>query len=98
MSQDKTQEERFWDMADSFIALANELTEECDPNEVSAAMTFATTRFSAFIMANSAVDKQQFIEDIDDNIQYLGKQYRRMLGDNLRDYRENFKVYTRTEE
>lgn len=96
MSQ--SEEERFWNMADAFIALANKYTEDADPNEVNAAMTFAATRFSAFIAASSSVDKQQFIEDMDDNIQYLGKQYRRMLGDNLRDYRENFKAYTRTEE
>lgn len=93
------QDDTFWDMADSFIELANQLTEQAsDPNAVIAAMTYATTRFSAFIAAVNSLDRTEFTEDMDSNMELLSRQYRRWLGENLRDYRDNFKVYIRTED
>jgi hypothetical protein len=93
------EEQQFWDMADRFIELANQLTEQVeDPNAVIAAMTYATTRFSAFIAAVNSLDKAEFAEDMDSNMELLSRQYRRWLGENLRDYRDNFKVYIRTED
>ena len=91
-------EDQFWDMADGFIQLANQYCDKADPNAVIAAMTYATTRYSAFIAATNSLDKAEFVEDMDSNMDFLSRQYRRWLGDNLRDYRDNFKVYTRTED
>lgn len=95
---DDQEEQQFWDMADRFISLANELSEQTDPNAVIAAMTYATTRFSAFIAAVNSLDKAEFVEDMDSNMELLSRQYRRWLGENLRDYRDNFKIYIRTED
>ena len=91
-------EQQFWDMADRFIELANQLSEDTHPNAVIAAMTYATTRYSAFIAAANSLDRNEFIEDMDSNMELLSRQYRRWLGENLRDYRDNFKVYIRTED
>ncbi|WP_020558602.1 DUF3144 domain-containing protein [Thiofilum flexile] len=91
-------EQQFWDMADQFIELANQLSADTDPNAVIAAMTYATTRYSAFIAAVNSLDKAEFVEDMDSNMELLSRQYRRWLGENLRDYRDNFKIYIRTED
>lgn len=98
-TSDNQDDQQFWDMADHFIEVANQLTEQYDdPNAVIAAMTYATTRFSAFIAAVNSLDKAEFVEDMDSNMDLLSRQYRRWLGENLRDYRDNFKVYIRTED
>lgn len=98
MSKKKTASEhdndqQFWDLAEQFIELANQSLENTDPGKIGAAMLFAATRFNAFVVASSSVDRKEYIADMDDTMDYLSKQFRHMLGDNLRDFKENYKVY-----
>jgi hypothetical protein len=89
---------QFWDMAEQFIELANGSLENADAGKIGAAMLFAATRFNAFVVASSSIDRAEFIEDMDETMDYLSKQFRQMLGDNLRDFRDNYKVYIKHEQ
>lgn len=89
---------QFWDLAEQFITLANGSLETADAGKIGAAMLFAATRFNAFVVASSSLDRAEFIEDMDESMDYLSKQFRHMLGDNLRDFRDNYKVYIKHEQ
>lgn len=89
--QDNDQE--FWNLAEQFIEQANSALENSDPGKIGAAMLYAATRFNAFVVASASVDRKEFMEDMDETMDYLSKQFRHMLGDNLRDFKENYKVY-----
>lgn len=89
--QDNDQE--FWNLAEHFIEQANAALEDSDPGKIAAAMLYAATRFNAFVVASASVDRKEYIADMDDTMDYLSKQFRHMLGDNLRDFKDNYKVY-----
>jgi hypothetical protein len=78
MSDDVPQE--FYDLADRFVLLANELVPEHGVSRVSAVIMFAASRFNAHCA--HVLDA-----DIDDNrdaaISYMVEQYREMLTDNF---------------
>lgn len=90
-------EQQYWNLVDNFIAQANNHCDSHDPSMVSAAMLQAVARFNAFIVASSSVDRKEYTDEIDASLGYLTGQYRHYLRDHLEDYRDNFKVYTRTE-
>lgn len=91
-------DEQFWELAGQFIDLANLGLEHAEAGKLGAAMLYAATRFNAFVVASASLDRQEFIADMDDTMTYLTKQFRQMLGDNLRDFRDNYKVYVRAEQ
>ena len=87
-------DEQFWDLTDQFIGLANQLgQDEVDLGKIGAAMLYAASRFNVFAVAVSSVDKEQYAQDMDEVMEYLNKQFRHMLGGNLRDFRDNYKTY-----
>ena len=89
-------DQQFWDLAEQFVDIANGALEEADAGKVGAAMLYAAARFNAFVVASASLDRAEFIEDIDESMEYLSKQFRHMLGDNLRDFRDNYKQYMKT--
>lgn len=91
-------DQEFWDLAEQFIEQANNALENSEPGKISAAMLYAATRFNAFVIASSSVDRKEYIADMDESMDYLSKQFRHMLGDNLRDFKENYKHYVKTDE
>ena len=91
-------EKQFWDLVDKFIQQANDDCDQVDPGIVSAALLNAAARFNAFVVASSSVDRKEYTEEIDSSLNYLTTRYREFLRDNLEDYRENYKVYIRTDE
>jgi hypothetical protein len=95
MSDNMTTDDAFWDIVDGALALANDSCENIDPSKVSAALLYAAARFNAFIVASNSLDRKEFRAEKDEAVQYLTKQYRSMLGENLADYEDNFKEYTR---
>lgn len=94
--QDNDQE--FWDLAEQFIEQANNGLENSEPGKIGAAMLYAAARFNAFVVASSSVDRKEYIADMDEAMEYLSKQFRHMLGDNLRDFKENYKHYIKPDE
>lgn len=94
----KTPDEQiYWDLVDDFIQRANEACEEVDPGLVSAALLQASTRFGAFVVAASSLDRKQYTDEMDSSLRYMVNQYRDHLRDNLEDYREHYKVYIEKE-
>jgi hypothetical protein len=99
MPDKNTQEEnQFWDLVDRFIQQANAACDELEPGAVSAALLNAAARFNAFVVASASLDRNEFIEEIEPAQQHLTECYRTLLGDNLDDYREHYKIYIRTDD
>ncbi len=88
-----TEEERnqiYRGMADSFINVANQHAEQQDPFMVSSAFLYAAARFSAFATAVQAKTMDNYEADREPAIEYFTTELRRMLGENLDDYRRVF--------
>ena len=80
---DIKRDKQFWDMADSFIQLANTHLNETKPSRVSASALFAASRFNAFVAAAASENKAQFIAEKESAIAYFLQQYEAMLRENL---------------
>mgnify|MGYP001187074484 CR=1 FL=1 len=84
-------DEEFWDLADTFIENADNLCElSHDTGNVSAALLFAASRFSAFVVASSAEDSADLELKQDEATDYFVDQFRLMMMENLKDYHQNF--------
>ena len=92
----KDNDQEFWDLTEQFVELANGALENAEAGKIAAAMLYAAARFNAFVVASSSMDRAEFVEDMDESMDYLSKQFRHMLGDNLRDFRDNYKQYMKT--
>lgn len=90
-------DQEFWDLAEQFVDVANQSLETLDAGKIGAAMLYAAARFNAFVVASTSLDRAEFIADMDETMDYLSKQFRHMLGDNLRDFKENYKVYIKND-
>ena len=75
--------EEFWEIADTFIHLANDLAQEWPIARVSAATMYATARYNAFTAAAQDAD---VLEGRDEIAEYFCRQYRQMLIENLDDH------------
>lgn len=96
MSDDKTSlsdEEvnlQFREIADAFIDLANDQSNHFNRENVSLALLYAAARFNAFIVAGHADDATAYDRDRNSAFDYFTGEYRRMLEENLDQYREMF--------
>ncbi len=84
---EQQKETTIFELADQFIALANELAgQEQDVGKVGTAMRFAAARFNAFEAALKAADlaaeKQAALD-------WFTNEYKDMLNDNLDDHIDN---------
>ena len=84
---------QFWKIADAFIAVANEQIETLPWTRVSAAMLFATSRFSSFVLAAAAGTAADLTAKREEAIAYVVGQFEQMMRDNMSDYEENFSKY-----
>ncbi len=89
MDQDQ-KNKQFREMADSFISLANDHCESTDNAEVGSTLLYATARFSSFVVASHAKDKTSFESEIDNAVEYFGSEFKRMLLENLDQYKSIF--------
>jgi len=80
-------DQEFWDIADSFIEMANNLMDDADAGKANAALLYAAARFNAFIVAS--VEDTDVAEEKSGAIDYYSRQYRQMLSDSLDDYANN---------
>ena len=85
--------QKFWDMADSFIQLANENSKGAVAGQVCASMMYASARFGAFVASGDAPSEAIFKEQVEGAVAYFRTEYEKMLRENFRDYAENFKSY-----
>ena len=72
-------EEEFFDVADRFIELANELVREWGTPRVSAALLFAATRFNAHNFFSTDGEERNRKRAV----KYYCAQYRKMLLENM---------------
>ena len=80
---DVQRDKEFWDLADSFIQLANTHLDKVKPSRVSASALFAAARFNAFVIAAASESKEQLIVEKEAAIAYFLNQYESMLRENL---------------
>lgn len=76
-------DKQFWDIADSFIQLANTHLNEVKPSRVSACALFAASRFNAFVITAAAASKEQLMAEKEAAIAYFMSEYEKMLRENL---------------
>ncbi len=86
-------DEQFWELADAFIALANEHSQKIDPNKVDMALRYASARFSAHLVAAQATDAEAIKRDKEQATKHFSDQFQQMFNDNLEDYEINFAEY-----
>ncbi len=92
-SQPEQPDQVFFDLADTFIELANHHTAKVGKGKASAALSFAAARFNAFVAATSVTSGEALRARQDEAITYFSGQYRNMLQDNLTDWADNFDAY-----
>ena len=71
----------FFDLANRFVAQANDLAGEHGRPRVAAAILWAASRYGAFAWAMSGAPGKQTPEEA---LDLFGAQYRKMMEDNLR--------------
>jgi aryl-alcohol dehydrogenase-like predicted oxidoreductase len=77
----------FFELANRFVALANDLSEEHGRPRVAAAILWAASRYGSFAWAMSGAPGKQTPEEA---LDLFGAQYRKMMDDNLRLMLEEF--------
>ena len=90
---DTQPDKEFFELADSFIHLANKHCNDVRRTKVSATILYATARFNAFVVASSTKRKDQLTSEKEVATAYLVEQYEKMLRENLDDYESNYKKY-----
>jgi aryl-alcohol dehydrogenase-like predicted oxidoreductase len=78
----------FFELANRFVAQANDLAEEHGRARVAAAILWAASRYGAFAWAMSGAPGKQSTEDA---LDLFGAQYRKMMDDNLQRMMAEFK-------
>ncbi len=89
-TQKKAQDKEFYTLADKFIDIANDECESKDPSFVGSAMLFATARFSAFVVASQAQDKDSYEAELESATEFFTAEFDRMLKQNMEDYKTAF--------
>ena len=91
---DGQRDKQFWELADSFIQLANTHLSEVKPSKISASALFAASRFNAFVITASASSKEQLIAEKEAAIAYFLEQYETMLRENLDEHLARYDQHT----
>jgi hypothetical protein len=90
---DILRDKQFFDMADSFVTLANTHLGTTQPSRVSASALFAAARFNAFVITAATESKAQLLAEKESAIGYFLSQYEAMLRENID---EHLKRYDQT--
>lgn len=77
----------FFELANRFVAQANDLAGEHGRARVAAALLYAASRYGAFAWAMSGAPGRQTPEEA---LDIFGAQYRKMMEDNLRRMEQEF--------
>ena len=100
-SEQTESDEQFFERADEFIGLANQLIDSThqvshlttEPGKVSASFMYANARFSAWHAACSYQQAEDFKQDRQVILDYYMEQFKSMLESNLDEYQEHFEEY-----
>lgn len=83
----------FLHVADRFIALANEETQQRDLATASAGFLYANARFTAFLVAAQCGTAEVLEAEKKAAIEHFVNQYAQALTSNIADYEKNFSQY-----
>ncbi len=86
-------DKKFYEMADAYIALANEQSGKTDQGTVSATFLYAAARFNTFLVASASDSADQFASRKEEIMEYFMAEYKKMLEEHFVDYHDNFKKY-----
>lgn len=86
-------DQHFRAMADSFIHLANQHSELTPIDQVSAALSYAASRYASFVAFTRAQSQEHFAAGTDQAVKFFTEQFETMLRDNLGDHEANFDRY-----
>jgi len=89
-AEKKAQDKEFYTLADKFIDIANNECDEKEPSFVGSSMLFATARFSAFVVASQAQDKESYEAELERAKEFFNGEFERMLNQNMEDYKTAF--------
>lgn len=87
---DKDADKEFRSMIDSFIHLANRHGDTAKRENVGMALLYAAARFNSFVVASHAPDLKKFESDRPAAFEFFLGEYKRMLNENLDDYRKTY--------
>ncbi len=79
---------KFIEMADIFIADANQLCEVKEPDHqlVNGALLYASARFSAFITASLSSSKENYQKSVDKAVNFYAEEFTKMLKEHMKQY------------
>lgn len=82
--------EQFRQYADTFIDVANNHIEESDSSFVSSSMLYGTSRFCAFVVASGCENAEHLDANSEGAIEFYTNEFKRMLSENLGEYKKTF--------
>ena len=92
---DDERNQLFRQIADSFIDTANRHADDADIGIVNSAFLYGVSRFSAFVVASNAKNLERYEADRDAAVGYFTSEFKRMLEENLDNYKSVFKEQPR---
>jgi len=72
-------DKEFYELADAFIALANQQCKGAIPGKVSAVFLYAAARFNTYIVASGSESADAFSANKDSSHEYFISEYKKML-------------------
>ncbi len=95
MSHSEEIDEKFYERADDYIALANDHinTTQARPALVNNSLLYAASRYSAWISAASFTNAEDLKKEKEDVLNFFTKKYRAMLEENFDNYAKNYEHY-----
>ena len=90
---DEELDEIYRAMVDSFIDRANELADSNSRENVGMALLYAAARYNAYVVSQHADSPDRYEQDVPRAREFFNDQYRRMLDENLEDYKSVYGKY-----
>jgi len=87
-------DKEFYEMADAYIALANNQGKNVNQGKVSATFLYAAARFNIFLVAVNSASADEFASKKENVFEYFMSEYKKMLEEHFADYQANFEKYT----
>ena len=91
--KDDNEIKEFWDKADTFINLANEIAQVSGDGKTSASFLYAVARYNVFVSSSKTKDKEELIALKDSFTEYMLDQYKKNMEESFNDYIENYESY-----
>ena len=93
MSDNTEKDKEFYEIADAFIAVANDNSGKVDQGKVSATFLYGAARFNTFLVASASASGEELASRREEAIKYFMDEYEKMLEEHFTDYIENYDTY-----